>query len=781
MAAVKFTLNGKPQTVDVAPAMPLLWVLRDTLGMTGTKFGCGMALCGACTVHIDGQPTRSCVTPISSVAGKSVTTIEGLSPDSSHPVQLAWIEEDVPQCGYCQSGQIMTAAALLAKTSQPTDADIDEAMRGNICRCGTYDDIRRGHPSRGRDEARGRCPMSAPHESPQLSPQQRRCRRRTAGRLLPPGTLATRGRSPPAPLKLNALVHVGTDDAVTLFIHKAEMGQGTVTSLSMLLAEELECDWKKIRTEFPGVDREYGRIQGVVGSASIRSSWESLRRAGAAAREMLISAAAQQWGVDRSACRAENSTVVNTATNARLSLWQPGGGRGQAAGPRSNVALRTRAVPPDRQAHEAARHARQGERQRALWHRRAAAGDAVRGGRALPGVRRQGRELRRRQGQGRPRREERGADLQRRGRGGGQHLVGDGRPARARRQVGRGPGGGREHARHHARSSPSASQQPGAVARKEGDAAAALAGAAKKIDAVYEVPYLAHAPMEPLNCTADVRADALRGLGVDAEAERGARRSPRGSPACRRRRCRSTRSTWAAASAGAAASDYIAEAVEVSKAVGVPVKVTWSREDDMRQDHVPPGVLLPASPAGWMPTGGRWRGPARIACPPFGGLRNGLARTGVRACRRSRTRCRNSGRLPRRRPGNSGELLALGGLFAEHVLRRVVRGRMAAAGGKDPVEVRRRLLAKSRACSRRSNWRPKRPVGASRWRPAGAAACRCRTTSAATPCRSRRSRWKRQGEGAPRGVRGGLRARGESLRAWSSRSRAESYLDCRRR
>ncbi len=142
MAAVKFTLNGKPQSVDTAPAMPLLWVLRDTLGMTGTKFGCGMALCGACTVHLNGQPVRACITPISTVAGKTVTTIEGLSPDSSHPVQLAWVEADVPQCGYCQSGQIMTAAALLAKKAQPTDADIDEAMRGNICRCGTYDGIR---------------------------------------------------------------------------------------------------------------------------------------------------------------------------------------------------------------------------------------------------------------------------------------------------------------------------------------------------------------------------------------------------------------------------------------------------------------------------------------------------------------------------------------------------------------------------------------------------------------------------------------------------------------
>jgi isoquinoline 1-oxidoreductase alpha subunit len=141
--AISFTLNGKPQTVDVSPDMPLLWVLRDTLNLTGTKFGCGMALCGACTVHINGEATRSCITQISSVAGKKVTTIEGLSTDGSHPVQQAWMEEDVPQCGYCQSGQIMSAVALLTKKANPTDADIDEAMSGNICRCGTYQRIRK--------------------------------------------------------------------------------------------------------------------------------------------------------------------------------------------------------------------------------------------------------------------------------------------------------------------------------------------------------------------------------------------------------------------------------------------------------------------------------------------------------------------------------------------------------------------------------------------------------------------------------------------------------------
>ena len=142
MANITFTLNGASQTVDVVPEMPLLWVLRDVIGLTGTKFGCGMALCGACTVHLDGQPVRSCSTPVKSVAGKKVITIEGLSTNGTHPVQRAWMETDVPQCGYCQSGQVMTAAALLARRPKPTDAEIDDAMRGNLCRCGTYQSVR---------------------------------------------------------------------------------------------------------------------------------------------------------------------------------------------------------------------------------------------------------------------------------------------------------------------------------------------------------------------------------------------------------------------------------------------------------------------------------------------------------------------------------------------------------------------------------------------------------------------------------------------------------------
>lgn len=143
MAEIRLIVNGKSRSVAVDPGTPLLWVLRDTLGLTGTKFGCGMAQCGACTVHVDGEATRSCVTDVGSVAGKKITTIEGLSPDRSHPVQQAWIAEQVPQCGYCQSGMIMTAAELLARKPKPTDADIDAALGGHICRCGTYQRIRR--------------------------------------------------------------------------------------------------------------------------------------------------------------------------------------------------------------------------------------------------------------------------------------------------------------------------------------------------------------------------------------------------------------------------------------------------------------------------------------------------------------------------------------------------------------------------------------------------------------------------------------------------------------
>lgn len=141
--AVKLTINGQSHSIDAEPDMPLLWAIRDLVGLTGTKYGCGKALCGACTVHVDGAPVRSCSFPVSEANGKNITTIEGLSGDGQHPVQVAWRELNVPQCGYCQSGQIMSAVALLERNPKPSDADIDTAMSGNICRCGTYTRIRK--------------------------------------------------------------------------------------------------------------------------------------------------------------------------------------------------------------------------------------------------------------------------------------------------------------------------------------------------------------------------------------------------------------------------------------------------------------------------------------------------------------------------------------------------------------------------------------------------------------------------------------------------------------
>ena len=151
-----FDVNGRRHDLDVSPDMPLLWVLRENLGLTGTKFGCGLGQCGACTVHIDGAAVRTCTTTAKAAAGKAITTIEGLSPASTHVLQQAWVAEQVPQCGYCQSGQLMSAAALLTKTPRPTDAQIDTAMSGNICRCGTYQRIRRAiHRAAGAELRRG--------------------------------------------------------------------------------------------------------------------------------------------------------------------------------------------------------------------------------------------------------------------------------------------------------------------------------------------------------------------------------------------------------------------------------------------------------------------------------------------------------------------------------------------------------------------------------------------------------------------------------------------------
>ena len=282
---VSLTINGKTFDVDVEPDTPLLWVLRDTLGLTGTKYGCGIAQCGACTVHIDGAAMRSCSFQVSDVAGKKITTIEGLAANGVlHKVQKAWLEHDVPQCGYCQSGMIMAVAALLKDKPKPTDADIDERDHQHLS-LRHLPASARGH-SRRRQRLRRHAMNYMPKiESPFL--RRRHCRRRRRARARPaifpfgPDVVRAADGSP----EVNAWVVIKPDDTVVIRIARSEMGQGTLTGLAQLVAEELECDWSKVTTEYPtpGQNLARNRVWGDIstgGSRGIRTSHEYVREGG---------------------------------------------------------------------------------------------------------------------------------------------------------------------------------------------------------------------------------------------------------------------------------------------------------------------------------------------------------------------------------------------------------------------------------------------------------------------------------------------------------------------
>ena len=491
--------------------------------------------------------------------------------------------------------------------------------------------------------------------------------------------------------KLNAYVHVGADDSVTLFIHKAEMGQGTVTSLSMLLAEELECDWNKIRTEFPGVDRAYGPLMGVFGSMSIRTSWEMLRKAGASAREMLVQAAMQKWSVDRSHCRVENGTVINTATNAQLSFGSLAEAAAKLPVP-TNVALKDRrqfrliGTSPKRLDTPGKVNGKTAfgidvrvpGMQYAVLARcpvfggKVASFDATKA-KAVPGV----KQI---------------VPISN-----GVAVIADntwsameGRRA-LQVQFDEGPNASVSSASIRKLFADLA-EKPGAVARKQGDAETVLAGAAKKVEAVYEAPYLAHAPMEPLNCVAHVSPDGCE-IWASTQIQTAAREigaKIAGLPSDKVQ----VHTMYLGGGFGRrGGADYIGEAVEIAKAVGNPVKLTWSREDDLQHDTYRPASYSRFSAAldadGWPVA---WT--TRIACPSFGGLRNGVDRTGVEGVAdilygipniQIEYHAADAG-IPVsywRSVGYSQNTF-----FTESFVDE-----LAAAGGKDPFELRRRLLA----------------------------------------------------------------------------------------
>jgi isoquinoline 1-oxidoreductase beta subunit len=488
--------------------------------------------------------------------------------------------------------------------------------------------------------------------------------------------------------KFNAWVLVGNDDTVTFYIHKAEMGQGTVTSLSMLLAEELECDWSKIRTEFPGVDRAYGGFQGVVGSQSIRTSYISLRQAGASAREMLIAAAAQKWGVDKSACLAEKSTVVNTASGARLTYGSLAAAASKIPAP-ANVALKEPAQfqivgKPRKRLDTPGKvdgsvtfgiDVRLPNMLYAVIERCPVFGGTVVSfddskTKVTPGVKSVVKISN------------------------GVAVIGDSTWAAME---------GRrklvvqwDEGKVAAYSTPDITKafadavaQSAPPQRAVGDVAAALAAAPKKLEAVYQTPYLAHAPMEPLNCTAWVKPESVD-VWASTQMQSGARQIAAQKSGMAQEKVEIHTEFMGGGFGRRGGVDYVGEAVEVAKTLSVPVKVTWSREDDMRHDTYRPasycsfkgGLDADGWPVAWS---------AAIACPAFAGANTSTE--GVRDI--PYTVANFSVEYHDINPGIPVSYWRSVGysqncFFAESFLDEMIH-----AGGKDPLEVRRRMLDKN--------------------------------------------------------------------------------------
>lgn len=556
-------VNGKRYPLTADPNMPLLWVLRDTLQLKGTKYGCGTGICGSCTVLADGEPLHACVTPLSATEGRRIVTIEGLV-ETGHPLLQAWIDEQVPQCGYCQPGQIVAAAALLTAHPEPSDATIDEAMSGILCRCGTYQRIRR-----------------AIHHAAALI-------RSPAGWNTAP--LRAPDRPPPGHFAPNPWVRVHTDSTVTVLIDRSEMGQGVLGALATLVAEELEVDLTQVRTEFAPADQVYAnRLIGrqvTGGSTSVRAAWEPLRQAGAEAREMLVEAAAQTWGVDRSECRAEKGTVLHPASNRQLSYGALAEKAAMLPVPKrvplkdsADFRLIGRPLPRPDIPQLASGRAVFGidvdvpGMLVATVLRCPVIGGKVGTFNAAGALRVQGVcqvvEI-----------------------DAGIAVVADNLPAAL---AGRdaveitwmeGPNATLSSAEIRRRFE-LAARRRGNIARERGDAMGVLTQAARVIERTYKTPYLAHGTPEPMNCTARVGPDGCD-VWVPTQNQEGAREVAARVSGLPKSAVRVHTTFLGGGFGRRLQQDFVEEAVQVAKAIGAPVQVVWTREDDMRHDFYRP-------------------------------------------------------------------------------------------------------------------------------------------------------------------------------------------------
>jgi isoquinoline 1-oxidoreductase beta subunit len=675
---LRLSVNGEERIVHADPSTALLWVLRNELGLKGAKYGCGVGQCGTCTVLVDGKAARACVTPAADAEGHEITTIEGLA-RRNHPLIAAWIAEQVPQCGYCQPGMIVAAAAL----SAGDDAAIDAALSGVLCRCGTY--------GRARRAIRRAAASSTP--SPDLPAK--------ASTLEPAATEAAFAPGP--------WIKIQGDGTVTVVIDRAEMGQGVVTSLAMLVAEELEVDLDQVRTEFAPASLVYRNpefgMQATGGSTSVRTSWEPLRRAGATAREMLVSAAAKSWGVPKRECRAQRGRVVHIPTHRRL-------GYGELAPTAARLATPNRTPLKERSAFRIVGKSVPRIEIPSHVEGRTVFGADV----ALPGMLYAvalrcpawgGRLVRFEEGRARAMKGVRAVLRIESGLSVVAETVPDALAGRQALQVtwDDGPNAKLSSTDIRARFERSA-RSAGKIRRNDGDAEAALAAAPRVIEAVYETPYLAHATMEPMNCTADVRADSCD-VWVSTQAQTAAQEAAARAAGLPMRSVR-IHSTFLGGGFGRRLqTDYVSEAVETSKAVGQPVQLVWTREDDFAHDFYRPAnyTLLQGAldsrkrPIAWFQ---RTVGPS----PSLHGIDNPYAITNLREETVEEDPGVPTG--PWRSVGASQNAFAIEGFVDE----------LAFAASVDPIVFRRRLLAQAprhrRAldlAARKAQWGESPPPG----------------------------------------------------------------------
>ena len=562
----ELAVNGRTYQARSDPQEPLLWVLRDELGLKGTKYGCGVGVCGACVVLIDGEPNHACMVPLARVGARSVTTIEGIAAD--HPVVRAWIAEQVPQCGYCQPGQILSAAALLAKRPSPSDREIDEAMSGVLCRCGTYARIRRGlHAAASGAPGTG------------------------AGASLP-ALLSDLPQD--AGTQMNDWIWIDGAGTVTLMVNHSEMGQGALTGLAALAAEELDVGLGRMRTVFAPADARYRNgywgEQFTGGSSSMRGEWKPLRNAAAKTRLRLVRAAAQRWSVAVAECRTEEGSVLHPSSGRRVGFGELAPDAARLAEPK-RAPLKTAAdfrligkpvarldIPamclgqtrygidvtrPGALVAVVARCPVFGGRARSFDDRAA---------RAVPGV----RDVRMIES--------------------GVAVVADDFWSALRgRDALRVEWKGGRHARLSS-------------AQIERRLLAALGRRRKTaIEAIYFTPYLAHATIEPMNCLAEVRRDGCDvwvGTQHQADTQRVAARVA----GVAKSRVRVHTQFLGGGFGRRLETDFVAEAVELAKALGAPVQVIWTRADDLQHDFYRPAhaARLRASldeqglPAAWL-------------------------------------------------------------------------------------------------------------------------------------------------------------------------------------